>query len=74
MFWPLVSLWYFGGSFIWIAFLFAGEWLMSPQFERLHLPHQWPLSLIPLLSKVFERLVSVRLERFMECRGMLPTT
>ena len=25
-FWPLVSLWYFGGSFVWVAFLFAGEW------------------------------------------------
>ena len=24
-FWPLVSLWYFGGSFVWVAFLFAGE-------------------------------------------------
>ena len=25
----LVSLWYFGGSFVWVAFLLAGEWLMS---------------------------------------------
>ena len=33
-----------------------------------------PISLTPLLSKVFERLVSVRLGRFMECRGVLPTT
>ena len=33
-----------------------------------------PISLTPMLSKVFERLVSVRLERFMECRGVLPTT
>ena len=37
---PLVSLWYFGGSFVWVAFLFAGEWLMSPQFQRVHLPPQ----------------------------------
>ena len=29
-----------------------------------------PISLIPILSKVFERLVSVRLGRFMECRGV----
>ena len=32
------------------------------------------ISLTPILSKVFERLVSVRLGRFMECRGVLPTT
>ena len=33
-----------------------------------------PISLTPMLSKVFERLVSVRLGRFMECRGVLSTT
>ena len=33
-----------------------------------------PISLTPILSKVFERLVSVRRGRFMECRGVLPTT
>ena len=33
-----------------------------------------PISLTPILSKVFERLVSVRLGRFMECRGVLPAT
>ena len=33
-----------------------------------------PISLTPILSKVFERLVSVRLGRFMEGRGVLPTT
>ena len=32
------------------------------------------ISLTPILSKVFDRLVSVRLGRFMECRGVLPTT
>ena len=31
-----------------------------------------PISLTPILSKVFERLMSVRLGRFMECRGVLP--
>ena len=30
-----------------------------------------PISLTPILSKVFERLVSVHLGRFMECRGVL---
>ena len=33
-----------------------------------------PISLTPILLKVSERLVSVRLGRFMECRGMFPTT
>ena len=32
-----------------------------------------PISSTPMLSKVFERLLSVRLVWFMECRGMLPT-
>ena len=42
-FWPLVLLWYFGGFIVWVAFLFAGEWLMSPQFQRVHLPPQHPI-------------------------------
>ena len=42
-FWPLVLLWYFIGSFVWVAFLFAGEWLMLPQFQRVHLPPQHPI-------------------------------
>ena len=33
-----------------------------------------PISITPVLSKVFERLVAVRLGRFMEHCGMLPTT
>ena len=33
-----------------------------------------PISLTPTLSKVFERLVLVRLGRFMEGRGVLQTT
>ena len=33
-----------------------------------------PISLTPILYKVFKRLVSVRLWRFMECRSVLPTT
>ena len=32
------------------------------------------ISLTPVLSKVYERLLSVRLGNFMECRGVLPTT
>ena len=33
-----------------------------------------PISITPVLSNVFERLVSVRLGRFMERSGVLPTT
>ena len=33
-----------------------------------------PISITSVLSKVFERLVSVRLRRFMERSGVLPTT
>ena len=33
-----------------------------------------PISITSVLSKVFERLVSVHLGRFMECSGVLPTT
>ena len=33
-----------------------------------------PISITSVLSKVFDRLVSVRLGRFMECSGVLPTT
>ena len=33
-----------------------------------------PISITSVLSKVFERLVSVRLRRFIECNGILPTT
>ena len=32
------------------------------------------ISITSVMSKVFERLVSVRLERFMERSGVLPTT
>ena len=30
-------------SVVWVAFLFAGEWLMSPKFQRVHLPPQHPI-------------------------------
>ena len=47
------------------SFLFAIEWIMSPQFQMAHLPTQWPITdqfpLTPRLSKVFERLVRVSL-------------
>ena len=43
MLWPIVSLWYFGGSFVWVAFLLAEEWL-SLQFQRVHLLPHWPIT------------------------------
>ena len=33
-----------------------------------------PISITPILSKVFEHLVSVHLGRFIDCRGVLSTT
>ena len=33
-----------------------------------------PISITSVLSKVFKRLVSVRLGRFRECSGVFPTT
>ena len=49
---------------------------MSPQFQKVHRPPLLlrPISITPVLSKVFERLVAVRLGRFMEHCGVLPTT
>ena len=32
-----------GGSFVWVAFLFAGEWLMPPQVRTVHLTPQHPI-------------------------------
>ena len=45
MFWPLLSLWYLGGSFVLLAFVFAGECLISLKFQRVHLPPQWPITI-----------------------------
>ena len=47
---------------------------MSPQFRKVHRPPLLPISITSVLSKVFERLVSVRLGRCMESIGVLPTT
>ena len=52
---------------------------MSPLFRMVHSPpfsvsNYRPISTTSVLSKVFERLVSVRLGRFMESSGVLPTS
>ena len=55
-----------------------GVAIMSPQIPKgppsSSVANYRPISLAPTPSKVFERLVSVRLGRFMECRDVLPTT
>ena len=40
MFWPFVLLWYFGGSFVWAVFLFAGEWLPNSKWSTFLLSGQ----------------------------------
>ena len=50
---------------------------MSPQFRKVtasSVANYRPISITSVLSKQFERLVSVRLGRFMERSGVLPTT
>ena len=50
---------------------------MSPQFRKVHRPpvaNYRPISITSVLSKVFERLVSVRRGRFMERNGVLRPT
>ena len=51
---------------------------MSPQFRKVNHPsfvvNYRPISITSVLSLVFERLVSVRLGRFMERSRVLPTT
>ena len=74
----LVLLWYFGGFFVWVAFLLC--WRVAnvtpiPKGPPSSSASNYrPISLTPMLSKVIESLVSVRLGRFMEGRGVLPTT
>ena len=47
---------------------------MSPQFRKVYCPLLLPISIRSVLSKVFERQVSVCRGRFMERSGVLPTT
>ena len=70
-------LWYFADSFVWVAFLFAGNAnvtiILKGQPSSSASNYQ-PISITPILSKAFEHLVSVCLGCYMECRGVLPTT
>ena len=78
MFWPLISLWIFLrllrlGSFP-ICWRVANVTPIPRGPPSSSVVNYRPFSLTPILSKVFERLVSVRLGHFMECRGVLETT
>ena len=46
---------------------------MSPQFQKVHRPPLFPITITSVLSKVFELLVFVPLGRFMEHSGVPPT-
>ena len=63
---------------MWVVSRLAGDRPMSPQFQKVHRPllfaNYRPISITSVLSKVFERLASVRLGRFMKRSGVLPTT
>ena len=74
MFWPVKSMWCFGGFP-----LLARDWLMSPQFRKVNLPPLWPNTdkfsyYLHTLSKVFEHLTSVRFGRFIECTCALSSS
>ena len=74
MFWPVMSMWYFGGFP-----LLARDWLMSPQFRKVNLPPLWPNTdkfscYLHTLSKVFEHLASVRFGRFIDYTCALSTS
>ena len=70
--------WCFDGFFVWVVSLVAGDRPMSPQISKgpssYSVANHPPISITPVLSKVFERLVAVHLGRFMEHCGVLPTT
>ena len=63
---------------VWVVSQLAGNRPMSPQFRKVHRPLRLQITdrlfITSVLSMVFERLVSVRLRRFMEHSGVLPTT
>ena len=55
--------------------VFSEEFLMnSAKYNHPETSIREPISITSVLSKVFERLVSDRLGRFMERSGVLPTT
>ena len=71
---PRLSVVFFCDLFVWVVFRLAGDRPMSPQFRNSPVANYRPISITSVLSKVFERLVSVPFRRFMERNGVLPTT
>ena len=60
LFGPSVAVWCFGGFFAWVITLLSGGRPMSHQFPFLSsIASYQPISIAPVLSKMFERLVSV---------------
>ena len=71
-------LWYFGVSFVLGSFpvwwRVANVTPLRKGLPSSSASNYISISLTTIFSKVIERLVSVRLVRFMEGRGVLPTT
>ena len=69
---PLEPIQLSGIYFVWVVSQYSGDRPMSPQFQKVNTPHSSmfgnyrQISVTPVLSKVFGRLVSVRLSRLME--------
>ena len=67
-------MWCFGGFFIWVAPLRAGERPMSPQYRKVYplledtekssIANYRPIFIPPVLTKAFEDLMSIRLRWF----------
>ena len=74
MFWLHVSVWCFDGFFVWIVSLLANVTPIPKDPSSSSIVNYRRISITPVLSKVFERLVAVRLGRFIEHCGVLPTT
>ena len=67
----LVSVWYFGGVFVWVVFRLGGQADVTPIREVCVRPsstvaNYLPISIAPVLSNVFECLAPVQLGRIME--------
>ena len=75
MLWPLILVTCFGGLFVWAVSRLARDMPMSPQFRKVNRPLLCQLLTdfhnISIVQR-FDRLVSVRLGRFMEHSGVLP--
>ena len=78
MFWLHVSVWCFDGFFRLCSFPACWRQANVTSIPKgpsaSSVANYRPISITPVLSNLFERLVAVRLGRFMEHCGVLPTT